>query len=267
MKTFQVLAPIVAFLSLNAFAQTDFDLLKSRLSGKIAGSHQGGIFEDDANSLAQFENARKSGINIVEMDLRITKDGVPVIFHDEKLGMWTNCLGFVKDYTLEELKNCRYLNHDREISTYEDILKWSAGRIIVNAEFKDTETIGPALALVAKYKAHSWVYFQVQASQAKYYKTREFDSNVALLFGVFNPEDLNWALSLNDEKLLIIEVNKASFNPDYVNKIKAAGKLVTMDAWNLVWHKETMGAACGKAWAAGIDIAISNQTKKCVSQK
>jgi hypothetical protein len=49
--------------------------------------------------------------------------------------------------------------------------------------------------------------------------------------------------------------------------MKAKGYLITEDAFDFVWHKELFGAACGKAFAAGIDIPISNQTSGCVKQK
>ena len=96
MKTLQQVLIVGHFLfSFQSFAQSDFDQLKARLSGKVAGAHQGGIFQNAANTIKQFEAAKKSGMDIVEMDLRITKDGIAVVFHDETLETWTNCNGYV----------------------------------------------------------------------------------------------------------------------------------------------------------------------------
>ena len=46
-----------------------------------------------------FEKAFEAGADGIENDVHLTKDGVPVIIHDELVDRTTNGKGYVKDYT------------------------------------------------------------------------------------------------------------------------------------------------------------------------
>jgi glycerophosphoryl diester phosphodiesterase len=240
--------------------------LKLHLQSGRVGAHQGGIFESVPNTLEQFERARQAGVDIVEMDLRITKDGIPVIFHDESLQVMSHCHGLVRDHTFAELQACRFGNFSNRIPSFEDVLKWAKGKIIVDAEFKDAETIAPALTLVAQYQMTNWVYFQVQDSWDKYNLARSIDPNIALLFAARNEEDIQKVLNLDDRGLLLIEVSKETRDPITLAKLKSHGYLITEDAFDFSWNKEFLGAACDKAEAAGIDVIITNRPKGCLEQ-
>ncbi len=53
--------------------------------------------------MAAFKKAFKDGADGIELDVQLSKDGVPVIIHDEKLDRTTNRKGYVVDYTYDEL--------------------------------------------------------------------------------------------------------------------------------------------------------------------
>ncbi|MGN0316412.1 MAG: glycerophosphodiester phosphodiesterase family protein [Lachnospira sp.] len=68
-------------------------------------AHRGCCMKYPENTLEAFEAAAKlTGITGIELDIQLTKDGEIVVIHDEKIDRTTNGKGFVKDYTLEELK-------------------------------------------------------------------------------------------------------------------------------------------------------------------
>ncbi len=50
-----------------------------------------------------FEKAIEVGADGIENDVHLTKDGVVVVIHDERVDRTTNGTGFVKDFTYEEL--------------------------------------------------------------------------------------------------------------------------------------------------------------------
>ncbi len=56
------------------------------------------------NTMLAFEKATKTGADGIEMDVHLTKDGHVVVFHDERLERITDGTGFLRDYTLKELK-------------------------------------------------------------------------------------------------------------------------------------------------------------------
>ena len=73
------------------------------------------------NSLGAFENACKHGFAI-ELDIRILKDGTPVIFHDENLNRMCGVDKSITDLTIDELPNYPLLNSKYNIPTLQEVL-------------------------------------------------------------------------------------------------------------------------------------------------
>jgi glycerophosphoryl diester phosphodiesterase len=74
-------------------------------------AHRGGSIVDGKptypeNTMPAFRHAAKGGF-VLEMDAKLTKDGVPVVMHDAELERTTDCTGLVADKTLKQLERCR----------------------------------------------------------------------------------------------------------------------------------------------------------------
>jgi glycerophosphoryl diester phosphodiesterase len=67
-------------------------------------AHQGGDGLWPGNTLYAFEHAAALGVDVFETDIRMTKDGVIVISHDEKVENKSNGKGRVQDLTYAELQ-------------------------------------------------------------------------------------------------------------------------------------------------------------------
>lgn len=67
--------------------------------------HRGDPTHAPENTIASFKKAIELGVNGIELDVQMSKDGYLVVIHDEKVDRTTDGNGFVKDYTLKELKN------------------------------------------------------------------------------------------------------------------------------------------------------------------
>lgn len=76
-----------------------FDLPRPIILG-----HRGAAGSAPENTLASFARALEDGAQILETDLHVTKDGVPVLLHDATLDRTTNGSGAVADLSLEELQ-------------------------------------------------------------------------------------------------------------------------------------------------------------------
>lgn len=88
------------------------------------------------NSLAAFRAAMEAGVG-VELDVRLTKDGRIVVFHDNTLDRLCGVSGRVEDCTLYELKQLRLLGTDEAIPLFTDV--WSLlaeGRVPAIVEIK-----------------------------------------------------------------------------------------------------------------------------------
>ena len=57
------------------------------------------------NTILAFEKAVAiEGLCGIELDIQLTKDGTMVVCHDEKVDRTTSGIGFIKDYTFEEIR-------------------------------------------------------------------------------------------------------------------------------------------------------------------
>ncbi len=93
------------------------------------------------NTMVAFKKAVDAGFGI-ECDVQLSKDGVPVIFHDFTLQRCARCAdgsipeGKVIDYTYEELMKFHILNSDEKIPRFEDFLKLVDGKVPLIVELK-----------------------------------------------------------------------------------------------------------------------------------
>ena len=67
-------------------------------------AHRGASAIAPEHTIIAYEIAQQAGVDYIEIDLQMTKDGVLVAMHDEKVDRTTEGTGFVKEYTLRELK-------------------------------------------------------------------------------------------------------------------------------------------------------------------
>jgi glycerophosphoryl diester phosphodiesterase len=70
---------------------------------KIYG-HRGSLGVMPENTLLGFRHALELGVDGIELDVQLTKDGEVVVIHDETIDRTTDGTGYLKDYTLKELK-------------------------------------------------------------------------------------------------------------------------------------------------------------------
>lgn len=68
-------------------------------------AHQGGDGLWPSNTLFAFERAAELGVDVLEMDIHMTKDGTLVVSHDETVDRLTDSKGFIKEKTLAEVQS------------------------------------------------------------------------------------------------------------------------------------------------------------------
>ncbi len=67
-------------------------------------AHRGGKAEYPENTLEAFRSAVESGVDAIEMDVRLSADGIPVVIHDEDVYRTTSGEGAVSEYSFQELQ-------------------------------------------------------------------------------------------------------------------------------------------------------------------
>lgn len=92
------------------------------------------------NSLSAFRAAKEAGYAI-ETDVRFTKDGKLVVFHDDDLKRMTGDGRAVCDCTLAELKELRLAGTDERIPTFKEFLTEADGKTPLLIEIKNMKKV------------------------------------------------------------------------------------------------------------------------------
>lgn len=74
----------------------------------LVWAHRGASAYRPENTLGAFALAAAQGADGVELDVQLTGDGQLVVAHDETIDRVSNGHGYIKDYTLQELKGFRF---------------------------------------------------------------------------------------------------------------------------------------------------------------
>ena len=118
---------------------------------KIA--HRGASGEYPENTRLAFEKAIEAGVDMIELDCQMTRDGHVVIFHDEKLLRTARVRGTLRSKSLAELKNLEIGSwfkptfRGQRILTLEEALEIVAGKVGLCLEIKSFSGPAPGIEL------------------------------------------------------------------------------------------------------------------------
>ena len=150
--------------------QCDNDLAYPRVC-----AHRGFPAAMPENTMPSFGAAIALGADEIEMDVRFTRDGVPVINHDPVLERVSNGTGILEDYTFAELKELDFGFHAGEkfagvrIASLEEVLSKFAAHAVFNIHLKGVggdefgiypeDLMRQIVALLKKYDHDRHCYF------------------------------------------------------------------------------------------------------------
>jgi glycerophosphoryl diester phosphodiesterase len=115
--------------------------------------HRGAAGHSPENSLAALDKAIELGADLVEVDVRRTRDGVLVLFHDEQVDRTTDGHGMLENITLNNLRKLD-AGLGQPVPLLEEALKRIQGRIGVILELK-VEGIATQTCKVVKSSGYS----------------------------------------------------------------------------------------------------------------
>ena len=105
-------------------------------------AHRGGAKEFDENSLGAFRASYEKGVRGFETDIRLTKDNVLVILHDDKLERTTTGTGFVENLTADEVKALKLKKSGEPVPFAQDLMAYFKDKpdIFIELEMKTGNT-------------------------------------------------------------------------------------------------------------------------------
>jgi len=107
--------------------------------------------------MAAFAAAVADGADGIELDIQLSRDGVPVVLHDDTLDRTTDGRGQLRQQPLRELRrlDAGFWFHPgfagEQLPTLEEVLAWAGERVRLNLELKEGRSAQPVLELLKKF--------------------------------------------------------------------------------------------------------------------
>jgi glycerophosphoryl diester phosphodiesterase len=108
----------------------------------LVTAHRGDWRYAPENSIASIEHSIKMGVDVVEIDLQLTKDSVLILMHDNTIDRTTPGKGNVSDWTMDslrtlQLKNGCGIKTKYKVPTLEEVLLSAKGKVFINLDKGD----------------------------------------------------------------------------------------------------------------------------------
>lgn len=162
-----VLVPIVALVCVvSVYGQQVDEIKKNFLDANskvvLVASHRAVHHILPENSVPAVKEAIRLGVDIAEIDVKVSKDGVPFLMHDGKLDRTTNGKGDPEELTFKQLRKLRLVVNGKKtkekIPSLEEVLKVAKGKIMVDLDLK-TDRINQIVNVVRKTGTGGIVFF------------------------------------------------------------------------------------------------------------
>lgn len=196
-------------------------------------AHRGYPRKYPENTLSSFLKAVELGFTHLELDVHLSKDGIPVVIHDHTVDRMTNGTGRVADYTASELQ-LFHIKQDEHIPTLEEVLRALKGKIGLNIELKQMGTYYPQLEekvveLIKEFSMLDQVVitsFDFDALE----KIRQLSSEIRIGLITFGCSKaiLDWSLEVG---ATFLSMHYAFVTEHYIHRCKELG--IQLMAWTI----------------------------------
>jgi glycerophosphoryl diester phosphodiesterase len=221
---------VVAIMScaISAAAQERADKLRHKLldpnGGVMVAAHRAAHATYPENSIDAIREAIRLKVDIIEIDVKVSKDGVPFLMHDRTMDRTTNGNGDPEQLTWDELQRLSIVDKGKvsqlKIPSLETALMTARGKILVDLDLK-TDRIDEVVRVVEKTDMQKDVLFfdsdyavlqRVKTKNADFmimpraYSAAQADSVIAL----FDPPVVHIDFDFyTDETVKIIKASRA----------------------------------------------------------
>lgn len=199
----------------------------------LVTAHRAAHIQHPENSMAAIRQAIRDGIDIVELDIRETKDSVLVIMHDSKIDRTTTGKGPVQNYTYKELQQFFLLKDGKptteKIPTFEEVLIAAKGKVMIDIDFK--ADMGRASrgtqSLIAKHKMEKQVLFFVYDLN-DVAGLRAFNAQVPIMPRAHDPKEIDQVIAMGG--FPVVHIDDSYYSDTLMARVRKAGLRVWINA-------------------------------------
>ena len=253
----------------------------------LVASHRGDWRNYPENSLAAIESVIRMGVDIMELDLKLTKDSVLVLCHDHTINRTTNGKGRVCDITYDSIAKCvlksgHGVKTAHKMPTLREALEVCKDRIVVNID-QGYEYYDLALALGEELGVTDQLLIKGKRStEVVENKFAEYEHNMMYMpiIDILKPQGKALFAEYMDKGIvpLAYEVCWNEYTPeveDCMQKVLASGsKLWVNSLWSslcggleddLAWDTQDPEAVYGKLLDMGATLIQTDRPEFLIS--
>lgn len=201
-------------------------------------AHRGASAYAPENSLAAIRKAASLGADMVELDIQLSRDGVPVIIHDLDLSRINGSQAGVVRQTLAELKQLDLGEGERIPTLTEAIEACLAHDLGLYLELKSGAAVEPTVRLLRQYNLREEVILTAfRPDWLAQAKALEPDLTTSILFGAVSLDPVALAQAIGATYVHPAWESLAAephtlLTPDWIKRVRSAGLGI------ICWHEE-----------------------------
>lgn len=245
---------------------------------RLVVAHSANVLFAPGNSPAAYDASLAQGAHLLETDIRITRDGVPVLLHDDELDFpFGDCEGLVSGTDWADVARCTFKVDRTGVALYdpdtlppqhplrlEDLVLRADGRALVVAEIKSDPT-NAAARLVLERGWVDRVLFLASDDEAA--RLRELSPDFWIVLRTRSAADVDAAIAANDPRIVVFHGDEDWTTGDVIARAHAAGRKVWINTFSNAGRalRELEGSEeCSAFWARGFDLVQTNRADLCV---
>lgn len=156
----------------------------------ITIAHRGAKAHAPENTIASFEKAIEMGVDMIELDIQISKDFIPMVIHDATVNRTTSATGNVANFSAKELQQLG-------VPSLEDVFTLVQNKCSINIEIKVYAATQPVLdvlqsssfnvekIIISSFDWHVLQEIRFQSDTIKLGVLTETDISLAIGFATF----------------------------------------------------------------------------------
>lgn len=206
------------------------EFLDASSSVVLVAAHRAAHQNYPENSLPAIQKAIDLGVDIVELDVKVTKDGVAVLMHDRTIDRTTTGKGEPSEYTLEELQKFKLLHDGKptnlHVPTFDAALKLTKNKVMVDIDIK-TDKLDPILDAIKANECDDQVFFFDDDYYSLQY-VRSVDKGIMLMPRAYSYAMADSAIVMFSPQ--VVHIDFSFYDPEVSHLIKSNNARIWINA-------------------------------------
>ena len=211
---------------LSAFQYAKEGLFNPSPSVILVAAHRGMHVNYPENSIPAIQDAIDHHIDMVEIDVQITKDGIPILMHDETIDRTTNGSGKVRKLTYAEICEFNLVDKQGNETPYDapslaEVLVLGKNKILLDLDLKlKPRHLKKVLEVIKEQEAVNSVVFYESRHDVMRKINKYLPSAMRMTKVSMNRRAIKRAMLTVDPDIVHLGNSERERNPRFINKVQ-----------------------------------------------